>query len=144
MNVDDFGPISVRNLRVFALLAISLALFTGCPEEAEEEEEEEETQVSPNAQAEAQTIFTGRCVTCHGEHGTGDGPASAGLTPRPRNFQDSAWQESVTDDHIERIIVYGGAAVGKSPTMPPNPDLQNKPDVVTALRQHIRGLGRGR
>ena len=92
------------------------------------------------AHAEAQEIFATRCVTCHGPNGAGDGPASAGLTPPPRNFQDPAWQTSVDDDHIEKIIKYGGAAVGRSVAMPGNPDLNAKPAVVAALREHIRGL----
>ncbi|MCB9476716.1 MAG: c-type cytochrome [Deltaproteobacteria bacterium] len=64
---------------------------------------------------EAANIFDTRCMPCHGAKGAGDGPASKGLTPPPRNFQDSEWQKSVTDEHIEKIIKYGGAAVGKSP-----------------------------
>jgi len=90
--------------------------------------------------AEAEQIFATRCFTCHGAGGAGDGPASAGLTPPPRNFRDPAWQESVSDEHIDQIIQYGGAAVGRSPTMPGNPDLMSKPEVVAALRAHIRGL----
>jgi len=62
--------------------------------------------------------------------------------PPPRNFQDAAWQASVSDQHIEQIIQYGGAAVGKSPTMPSNPDLMSKAEVVAALREHVRGLAR--
>lgn len=88
---------------------------------------------------EAKTIFSTRCTPCHGPEGKGDGPASAGLTPPPRNFGDAEWQASVTDEHIEKIIQFGGAAVGKSPAMPPNPDLTDKP-VVKALREHIRNL----
>jgi mono/diheme cytochrome c family protein len=92
------------------------------------------------AEAEAKQIFETRCTTCHGPLGAGDGPASAGLTPPPRNFQEATWQTSVTDAHIEQIIQYGGAAVGKSPAMPANPDLMAKPEVVAALRAHVRGL----
>lgn len=95
---------------------------------------------SAAAIAEAEQIFATRCFACHGPQGKGDGPASAGLTPPPRNFTDPAWQASVTDEHIETIVKYGGAAVGKSPAMPNNPDLIAKPDVVTALRMHVRGL----
>jgi mono/diheme cytochrome c family protein len=93
-----------------------------------------------DASAEAAQLFGERCTTCHGPQGRGDGPASAGLTPPPRNFQDPAWQESVSDEHIEKIIQYGGAAVGRSPAMPSNPDLMSKPAVVAALRAHIREL----
>ena len=96
--------------------------------------------VSPEAQAEAQQIFATRCFTCHGQGGKGDGPGSAGLTPKPRDLTSSEWQASVQDEHIEQIIRYGGSAVGLSPMMPPNPDLVAKPEVVTALRLHVRSL----
>lgn len=100
----------------------------------------EASQVSAAATAEAEQIFATRCYTCHGSAGAGDGPASASLTPTPRDFQDPAWQESVSDEHIEQIIQYGGAAVGRSPAMPGNPDLTAKPEVVAALRAYVRGL----
>ena len=93
-----------------------------------------------DAATQAARLFNERCVTCHGPEGAGDGPASAGLTPPPRNFKDPAWQQSVSDEHLDRIIQFGGAAVGKSPAMPANPDLMSKPDVVAALRAHIREL----
>lgn len=92
------------------------------------------------AKKEAQEIFAMRCTPCHGPSGAGDGPGSAGLTPKPRNFTDPEWQKSVTDAHIENIIKFGGVAVGKSPAMPSNPDLMAKPEVVSALRQVVRGF----
>lgn len=88
----------------------------------------------------AEELFAGRCTPCHGPQGRGDGPASAGLTPKPRNFTDAAWQGKVTDEHIEKIVLYGGAAVGKSPAMPPNPDLEQYPELIKGLRAHIRSL----
>ncbi len=94
------------------------------------------------AQAEAEKIFSERCTTCHGPGGGGDGPASGGLVPKPRNFTDSTWQKSVSDEYIEQILQYGGAAVGKSPAMPANPDLMSKPAVVAALRAHVRSLAK--
>jgi mono/diheme cytochrome c family protein len=94
-----------------------------------------------DAKQQALEIFNGRCTPCHGPNGKGDGPASKGLTPPPRNFSDPEWQKSVTDDHIEKIIKFGGAAVGKSPAMPANPDLTAKPQVVSELRQIVRGFG---
>lgn len=97
--------------------------------------------ISPQARAEARQIFETRCFTCHGVQGRGDGPGSRGLQPPPRDLQDPQWQASVTDQHIEQIIMYGGAAVGKSPAMPSNPDLIGKPEVVSALRAHVRDLG---
>ena len=54
----------------------------------------------------------------------------------------SSLPPGATDAHLEMIIQFGGVAVGKSPAMPPNPDLVSKPAVVKALRAHIRTLGK--
>jgi mono/diheme cytochrome c family protein len=97
---------------------------------------------SASVRAEAEEIFNTRCQTCHGPEGAGDGPGAAGLTPKPRNFQDPAFQDSVSDEHIGNIIQYGGAAVGKSPTMPGNPDLMSQPELVKELVTVVRELGR--
>ncbi|MDH3202198.1 MAG: c-type cytochrome [Myxococcales bacterium] len=90
---------------------------------------------------EAEEIFNARCVTCHGEKGKGDGPGSAALNPKPRDYTSVEWQKSVTDEHIKTIIIGGGTAVGLSPLMPPNPDLTDKPEVVAALVAVVRNLG---
>ncbi len=92
------------------------------------------------AMKEAQEIFSTRCSVCHGPSGKGDGPGAAALNPKPRNFTDPQWQKSVNDEYIEKIIQYGGIAVGKSPTMPGNPDLSAKPDVVKGIRATVREL----
>lgn len=94
------------------------------------------------AAEEAKQIFSSRCVSCHGATGNGDGVAAAALNPKPRAYSDKEWQASVTDEHIAKVIVQGGAAVGKSPMMPPNPDLANKQDVVNALVAMIRAYGK--
>ena len=94
------------------------------------------------AEAEAQQIFSTRCTPCHGATGAGDGAASASLDPRPRNFHERAWQTATSDESIERIIQFGGIAVGKSAAMPANPDLASEPAVVAALRARIRTFGR--
>ncbi len=92
------------------------------------------------ATAEADTVWQQRCVTCHGATGKGDGAAAAALNPKPRDLTLASWQASVTDEHIEKIIVGGGQAVGLSMLMVGNPDLASKPDVVKALRVHVRSL----
>ena len=91
--------------------------------------------------AEAKEIYANRCTVCHGEGGKGDGAGSAALDPKPRDFTSAEWQKEVTDEHLSKIIVYGGAGVGKAPTMPANPDLDAKPEVVAELVKLIRGLG---
>lgn len=95
---------------------------------------------SAAATAEATKIFQTRCTPCHGATGRGDGATAKGLTPPPRDFSSAEWQAGITDENIERVITLGGMGVGKSPAMPPNPDLTGKPEIVKALRAHIRGL----
>lgn len=120
---------------VSVLVVMPLLIGTGCNKSKGDEV------ITPEAKKEAEELFSARCSTCHGQQGHGDGPASAPLNPKPRNFGDKSWQASVTDAHIENIIQNGGMAVGKSPLMPPNPDLAGKPAVVKALRARVRSLG---
>src|SRR5262245_26855270 len=42
-------------------------------------------------------IYADRCVLCHGPEGKGDGPAAAGLNPKPRNHTDGTYMKSRTD-----------------------------------------------
>ena len=98
--------------------------------------------ITPEARTEAQQIFSTRCAACHGPTGHGDGPGAASLDPKPRNYHDQAWQDSVSDDEIEKAIVYGGSAVGRSPMMVGNPDLASKPATVAALREIVRNFGK--
>jgi cytochrome c5 len=90
--------------------------------------------------ADAKTIFETRCVTCHGASGLGDGAAAAALNPKPRSYADKEWQASVKDEDLAKAIVEGGAAIGKSPLMPPNPDLKDKPAVVAEIVKIIRAF----
>ena len=89
----------------------------------------------------AREFFAQRCVPCHGSTGHGDGPASATLNPKPRQFANVGWQHSVTDDQIEATIRLGGAAMGKSAVMPANPDLDNDPTLLAGLRVVVREFG---
>lgn len=92
------------------------------------------------AQIEAKDIFKKKCLVCHGESGQGDGPGSAALDPKPRNFTDAEWQKGVSDEQLSKTIIGGGAAVGKSAIMPGNPELKGKPEEVKALVAIIRGF----
>ena len=136
----------------FALLSFALASLAACSKpEDKAEPAPTPTPITTTASTAAKpttddippasrNIFNTRCSTCHGAEGKGNGPAAITLNPKPRNYTDVAWQKSVTDDHLREIIVKGGAAVGKSPLMPPNPDLENKPDVVNGLVAIVRAF----
>lgn len=90
--------------------------------------------------AEARETFKNACAVCHGESGKGDGVGAGALNPKPRNYTDAAWQASVTDEQIKKVIMYGGAAVGKSPIMPATPGLDAKPELVNGLVSIVRSF----
>jgi mono/diheme cytochrome c family protein len=92
--------------------------------------------------SQAEAMFATVCVTCHGADGSGRGPAAEALNPKPRNYTDPQWQASVTDDQIKEIILKGGQGVGKSPMMPGQPQLADKPEVLDGLVKIIRGFGK--
>ncbi|MBL8952531.1 MAG: urate hydroxylase PuuD [Myxococcaceae bacterium] len=101
--------------------------------------EEPVRDVSPAALAKHK--FKNVCAVCHGENGDAQTPAAAAFLVKPRNFRDPEWQKATTDEAIRTIILKGGVAVGKSATMPPNQDLEAKPEVVDELVKIIRGFG---
>lgn len=94
------------------------------------------------AMVEAKQLFGTVCAACHGTNGMGDGPAAASLNPKPRAYSDMEWQKVATDEGIANIILVGGGAAGKSPMMPAQAQLKDKPEVVAALVQIIRAYGK--
>ncbi len=126
-------------MRRLFLFSMWLAACSGEAPEAKGIAPEGASMTSGAAQ-EARTVYATRCVMCHGKTGLGDGPAAPSLNPKPRSYADAAWQKSVTDEELEKAIVGGGAAVGKSMLMPPNTDLKSKPEVVRELVKLIRGF----
>ncbi len=95
---------------------------------------------SATAKARGEEIFSQTCWTCHGKTGIGDGPAAAALDPKPRNYTDAAWQDSVTDQQIKDIIVKGGEATGLNATMPAHPQLAGDADALDGLVYKIRSF----
>lgn len=98
--------------------------------------------VSAERRKKAKRVYEVRCAPCHGETGAGDGPEAKKTNPPPRSFHDAKWQKAITNATIEKSILGGGAATGKSVVMPPNPDLRDRPKLVEALRAYVRSLGR--
>jgi Cytochrome c, mono- and diheme variants len=88
--------------------------------------------------ATGEKIFQSRCFVCHGRDGRGSGPASQGLAQKPQDLTDPNWQRGVTDDQIKNVIRAGGAIMGKSGAMPPNPDLSD--DDLNSLLGYVRHL----
>ncbi len=95
---------------------------------------------NPEAQAAANKLWEQKCTTCHGPKGWGDGPAASALNPKPRAFNNAKWQQDTTDAHLRKVILEGGAAVGLSEAMAPNPELQGQPEVLEALVALVRTM----
>lgn len=133
---DRATLIAPRAFAAFATAAVSLFVAAACTAIAASGCRRAPPE---GAAARARETFENRCATCHGTGGRGDGPASRGLSVSPRNYTDGAWQRGVTDEQIRAAIVKGGAAIGKSPAMPANRDLD--PEVVDALVAIVRGFG---
>jgi mono/diheme cytochrome c family protein len=94
-------------------------------------------------QTDGQKLFQTRCFVCHGRDGKGDGPSASGLAEKPQDLTDANWQRTTSDDRIRAVIQGGGSAIGKSGSMPPNPDLnQNQVSALTAYIRSLSGPGR--
>lgn len=119
--------------KIVFLSAIS-ALLAACGGD------DSKTKADPAVVAEAQKVWNDKCVTCHGNRGLGDGPGAAALDPKPRTFKDPKWQMQTNDERIAKVIVEGGAAVGLSANMAPNPELKDKPAVVAELVKIVRSF----
>jgi mono/diheme cytochrome c family protein len=114
------------------------------------------TSGSPNAQPEsapkvrppggngtedkALATYLSTCAVCHGQEGRADGQMAQTLNPRPRNYHDAKWQETVTDDQIKQIIQLGGKKMGKSEMMPGHPEYNDQ--LLDGLVGVIRGFGK--
>ena len=69
--------------------------------------------------AKAKDLFAQQCAACHGPTGKGDSPAAAALNPKPADLTNKAYLAGLKDQYLFDLIQKGGAAVGKSPLMPP-------------------------
>jgi len=86
-----------------------------------------------------ETIYGRYCVTCHGAGGKGDGPAGKVLVPKPADHSNPAVMKARTDQDLYRVILRGGAAVGKSPSMAPWGGVLNDGDIRDVIA-FIRSL----
>ena len=69
--------------------------------------------------AKGKDLYTKHCAGCHGPAGKGDGPAAAALNPKPTDLTGKAYMAGLKDQYLFDLIQKGGAAVGKSPLIPP-------------------------
>lgn len=79
------------------------------------------------------------CLVCHGAQGMGDGQALRGLPVRPKSFADPTTFKDTPDQTLFDAIKKGGAALKKSPMMPPFGD-QLKDGQIWDLVAYIKSL----
>lgn len=85
------------------------------------------------AEVVGQRVYSTRCALCHGPEGRGDGPGSAALNPKPRNYHDKAYMASRTDAELLEVIRNGKGAMPKWGAILSEAEMQ-------AVLQHVRGL----
>lgn len=78
-------------------------------------------------------IYAQRCALCHGAEGKGDGPASAGLNPKPRNHTDGSYMNAQTDEQLLTVIREGKGA------MPAWKSVMSEEEIHAVLK-HVRTL----
>ncbi len=59
-----------------------------------------------------QQIYGRLCVACHGIHGDGQGPAAAGLNPKPADFHSKAFQSQTDGEIFWKLSKGRGAMAG--------------------------------
>ena len=57
----------------------------------------------------------GTCFVCHGTKGQGDGPASVGFDPSPRNFANPEFYRARTDGELMWVLKNGSAGTAMVP-----------------------------
>ena len=74
---------------------------------------------TPELVAHGKEQFMNQCVTCHGPQGLGNGPASAGLNPKPRNFTSADnWKNGRKPSQIFTTLKTGLNAMPSFATLP--------------------------
>jgi len=80
-------------------------------------------------------IYQERCALCHGPEGKGDGPAAAGLNPKPRNHTDGSYMKTRTDEQLLDVIRHGKGG------MPAWGGILNETEIHAVLK-HVRTLAK--
>ncbi len=62
---------------------------------------------TPELLEQGRASFQRNCASCHGEKGTGDGFAAAGLNPKPRNFTTDAFKNGAGPPQVYETLAHG-------------------------------------
>lgn len=137
---------AVSALRAKPLVAVAITLATaamlnavlvGCGQKTEPTQETPATETpaptteTPTAGgvADGAKVYADRCALCHGATGKGDGPASAGLDPKPRDHTNGTYMNARTDEDLLGVIRDGKGA------MPAWKDVLTDAEIQAVLKQ---------
>ena len=84
-------------------------------------------------QAQGKRVFYQYCVWCHADS-TPAGPSNrSNLNPNPPLASDGSTLNALSDDFMHNVITLGGAAAGKSASMPPWGKTLNQDDIDAVI-----------
>ena len=92
--------------------------------------------ISPARAGDPSALYKKRCLSCHGEHGKGDGPVALKLKGPPADLATALVGKD--DAYVAKVIREGGSAVGKSAQMPAAKNLTD--GEVDELVAYVKGL----
>jgi len=73
---------------------------------------------SPEAIAHGKQLFASNCASCHGPEGNGDGPKSAELNPKPRNYHSEKFKNGNAPLQIAKTLQNGLGGMPAFPLIP--------------------------
>jgi mono/diheme cytochrome c family protein len=120
----------------------------------------------PQALATGQQLYAANCISCHGATGRGDGPAAAGLNPRPADFAQHmvpgqhtdgqifqwisdgfpnsampAWKDRLSEEEIWQLVVYLRSFGRPAPTPTGMPQVAGATPGATSPDQPLAPTG---
>jgi mono/diheme cytochrome c family protein len=90
---------------------------------------------------EGKALYAYYCTHCHGPKGNGEGFNAMNLDPKPRDHTDGneAYMAGRTNEELFEAVSKGGAAISKSPYMPPFGAVLSERE-IWMLVTHLRTL----
>ena len=92
----------------------------------------EEKSNSPEAIKAGDKLFSLNCMVCHGPKGAGDGPASSGLNPKPRNLTSDPFKRGDSSEQIFDTISNG--LTGTAMVAFPQLTVEQRKNIVAFIR----------
>ena len=80
------------------------------------------------ASAQGQAVYSDKCAMCHGEDGSGNGPAAASFNPAPADFTSPVFWQKTSNARITQTIENGHG---------PMPAIDLSPSQIKAVVEYM-------